>query len=326
MIVSWNTTNACNLRCAHCYRDAGAAAERELSTDEARLLIDGVAAAGFRLMIFSGGEPLLRPDLPALVRHATSRGLRAVLGSNGTLITATKAAELKDAGVMAVGISLDSLDAAAHDRFRGLDGCHALTVAALRHCRQAGLPFQIHTTVMTWNAPELEALTDFAVAQGAVAHHLFFLVPTGRGADIADESLPRGQYADAIRRIMAKQREVDIELKPTCAPQFVRVAETLGVPTRFRRGCLAGLSYCIVTPSGNVQPCAYLPVVAGDVRRQPFAEIWRGSDVFTRLRSQRYGGACGECEHRAQCGGCRARAAVCADGDFMAADPWCPFA
>ena len=311
MIVSWNTTNACNMYCAHCYRDAGCRAEDELSTAEAEKLLTEIARAGFRIMIFSGGEPLMRPDIVRLVRFAAGLGLRPVFGTNGTLLTDTLARALKEAGAMGMGISLDSLDAQKHDAFRSFPGAWAGAVRGMECCRRAGLAFQVHTTVMDWNEKELEAMTDFAVEKGAVAHHLFFLVPTGRASSIGDTSLDAAAYEAVLTRIMEKQKHVPIELKPTCAPQFMRIAAMMGVKTRFRRGCLAGTAYCIIGPRGKVQPCAYLNMEVGDVRKTPFDIIWKESDVFRRLRTLDYKGGCG------------ARAAVYHDGDYMAEEPWC---
>ena len=324
MIVSWMTTNKCNLTCKHCYQDARPdACANELTTDEARTLIDQIAAAGFKIMIFSGGEPLMRPDIYDLVAYAASKGLRPVFGTNGTLITTEVAGKLKECGACAMGISLDSLDRAKHDSFRGLEGAWDATVAGMRACREVGLPFQIHTTVLDWNEHEVCDITDFAVEHGAIAHYIFFLIPVGRGKYINDTSLKVAANERLLRQIMAKQAEVSIDVKPTCAPQFTRVAEQLGVKTRFERGCLAGLTYCIVSPEGVVRPCAYMTEEAGNVREQPFDEIWKTSPVFEHLRTREYGGSCGTCDFRAGCGGCRARAAYYHDGDFMAQDDYC---
>ena len=323
MIVSWNVTNACNMFCDHCYREAGCKAEEELSTEEAKTLLEQIARAGFKIMIFSGGEPLTRPDILELVSYATSLGLRSVFGTNGTLITLEMAQKLKTAGAMGMGISLDSMDKKKHNEFRKFDGAWEGAVQGMRNCRAMGLPFQIHTTVMEWNNHELEAITDFAVAEGAVAHHFFFLVPTGRAKTIEAESLRAEQYEETLTRIMKKQTEVDIELKPTCAPQFMRIAAQMGVKTRFRRGCLAGTAYCIISPRGKVQPCAYLNMELGDVRETPFDEIWKNNEVLNTLRTLEYKGGCGECEFKRACGGCRARAAYYHDGDYMAEEPWC---
>ena len=323
MIVSWNTTNACNMYCAHCYRDAGCKSDEELNTTEAKALLDGIARAGFKIMIFSGGEPLMRQDILELVSYAASLKLIPVFGTNGTLITKEMAHKLKEAGAKGMGISLDSLDKEKHNKFRAFEGAWEGAVEGMKNCREAGLPFQIHTTVMDWNQHELEKMTDFAVEIGAKAHHFFFLVPTGRAKTIEEESLRAEAYEDVLTRIMKKQQEVDIELKPTCAPQFIRIADQLGYKTRFRRGCLAGLSYAIVSPKGKVQPCAYLNMELGDVREKPFDEIWRDSEVLKKLRTLEYGGGCGTCDYKNRCGGCRARAAFYHNGDFMAEEPWC---
>ena len=323
MIVSWNVTNACNMYCDHCYREAGCKAEEELSTQEAKTLLEQIAKARFKIMIFSGGEPLMRPDIVELVAYATKLGLRPVFGTNGTLITLEMAKKLKAAGAMGMGISLDSLDKAKHNEFRKFPGAWEGAVRGMENCRKAGLPFQIHTTVMDWNNAELESITDFAVEKGAVAHHFFFLVPTGRAKSIEAESLRAEQYEDTLTRIMKKQQQVDIELKPTCAPQFMRIADQMGIKTRFRRGCLAGTAYCIISPRGKVQPCAYLNMELGDVRKTPFDEIWQNNEVLKTLRTLDYKDGCGACEYKGACGGCRARAAFYNDGDYMAEEPWC---
>ncbi|WP_238881679.1 putative heme d1 biosynthesis radical SAM protein NirJ2 [Clostridium sp. YIM B02551] len=325
MIVSWNSTNKCNMYCKHCYRDAGMQAEQELSTLEAKELINEIAKAGFKIMIFSGGEPLMRPDIYELVNYASKLGLRPVLGSNGVMITREVAKRLKASGVMGVGISLDSLNAKKHDEFRNYNGAWRETVLGMKNCRDEGLPFQIHTTVMLWNKDEILDLTDFAVGMGAVAHHTFFLVPTGRGEDIENESLTPEMYEELLRAIMMKQKHVDIELKPTCAPQFMRIAREMEMNLRYGRGCLAGTSYCIISPIGDVQPCAYLNMPIGNVRKNKFSEIWRDNKIFKELRTLEYKGKCGVCKHKKACGGCRARAAFYNNGDYMAEEEWCQY-
>lgn len=323
MIVSWNTTNQCNMYCDHCYRDAGAKANEELNTEEGKALLDEIKKAGFKIMIFSGGEPFMRSDIFELVEHSKKLGLITVFGTNGTLITPEVAQRLKALGVDGVGISLDSLDRGKHDKLRKLEGAWDGAVQAMKNCREAGVPFQIHTTLMDWNWNEAEAMTDFAVEIGAKAHHFFFLVPTGRAKNIEEESLRAEQYEDILTRIMKKQQQVDIELKPTCAPQFMRIAKQLDMNLRFGRGCLAGTSYCIIGPKGKVQPCAYMDMEVGNVRETPFSEIWTDSEVFKTLRTMEYKGGCGSCGYKKICGGCRARAAFYNDGDYMAEEPWC---
>ncbi len=323
MIISWNTTNKCNMSCRHCYRDSGCEAEGELSLEEGRSLLDEIAKAGFKIIIFSGGEPLMLPYIFDLVEHASRIGLRPVFGTNGTLLTEEVAVRLKKAGTMGMGISLDSLDRKKHDGFRGLEGGWDKAVAGMQACKSAALPFQIHTTVMNWNREEILDITDFAVEMGAVAHHIFFLVPAGRAVNIEEESLRTGQYEQLLTAIIQKQQQVKIELKPTCAPQFMRIAKEMGVNLRYSRGCLAGTHYCIISPTGEVQPCAYINRPIGNVKRTPFSTIWAESPVFKELRTLDYKGGCGRCKYKYACGGCRARAAFYNDGDYMAEEPWC---
>lgn len=323
MIISWNTTNQCNMYCDHCYRDAGAKVNEELSTAEAKNLLNEIAKAGFKIMIFSGGEPLLRPDIFELVSYARNLGLRPVFGTNGTLITLEVANKLKEAGAMGMGISLDSIDPQKHDQLRKYDGAWEQAIVGMKNCREVGLPFQVHTTVFDWNHDELEKITDLAIELGAVAHHFFFLVPTGRAVNIEEESLRAEQYERVLTRILEKQKQVDIELKPTCAPQFMRIAKQMGMNLRYQRGCLAGTHYCIISPKGDVQPCAYLNIPLGNVREVPFSEIWKSSPVLNKLRTLDYEGGCGKCQYKKVCGGCRARAYFYHEGNYMAEEPWC---
>jgi putative heme d1 biosynthesis radical SAM protein NirJ2 len=324
MLVSWNTTNQCNMFCDHCYRDAGTKLDDELTTAEAKKLIEEIKRAGFQIMIFSGGESLLRQDIYELGSYARQQGLRSVLGTNGTLITPEVAMQLKQAGFLAAGVSLDSLVPQKNNDFRKLENAYDLTVQGMLNLKEAGVPFQIHTTVMDWNVAELEDITDFAVQIGAMAHHVFFLVPTGRGADIEEEALRVAEYEKTLARLMEKQKHVPIEIKPTCAPQFIRVADKKGINTRFSKGCLAGISYCIISPKGDVQPCAYMNMQLGNVRDIPFDKIWFENPVLNELRTMQYGGKCGICEYKERCGGCRARANYY-NGSIMAEDSWCLF-
>ena len=323
MIISWNTTQECNISCIHCYRDAGNKRTDELSTEEGKKLLDEMGRAGFKIIILSGGEPLMRADIYELIRYAKSIGLRPVLGTNGILITEEVAKKLKEAGLAAAGISLDSTDKAIHDKFRQSEGAWEKTIAAMEACRTVGLPFQVHTTVTNWNEKEVTDITDLAVIKGAMAHHIFFLVPTGRGKDIEDTTLKTEEYEAVITRILEKQKEVSIELKPTCAPQFMRIAKERKIPMRFTRGCIAGTGYCVILPNGDVQACPYLPIKVGNVRETDFDVLWRDSEMFNKLRHEPLKGGCGTCGYDDICGGCRARAYYYSDGDYMAEEPWC---
>ena len=298
----------------------------ELTTAEGKKLLDEAFACGFRIFVFSGGEPLLRPDLTELTAYAKSVGLRPVLGTNGILLTPAKVRELKDAGLAAAGISVDSLSAEKHDWFRQSKGAWAATVSGINSCREAGLPFQIHTTVMDWNEAETLSITDQAVEWGAMAHHVFFLVPTGRGDKIKDRSLPAAKQEELLGKILDKQSQVKIELKPTCAPQFMRIAAQKGMAMRFSKGCIAGTAYCVVLPNGDLQPCPYFPLKAGNIRLGGFATLWKESPLMKDLRGGGLHGQCGVCAFKNTCGGCRARAWYASDGDYLAEDPHCVLA
>ena len=324
MIISWNVTKACQLKCRHCYRDAGAKDMRELDLNEGKALIDEIASAGFKILILSGGEPLLREDIYDLIAHAKTRGLRPVLGTNGLLIDRAVARKLKNAGLTRAGISLDSAEPDIHDNFRQQPGAWQGSINGVDACRAEGLDFQIHTTVTTFNCSGIEAVTDLAVTLGAKAHHIFFLIPTGRGRDISDAVIPSEEYQRLLSRIVQKQAHVPIELKPVCAPQFVPLAEATGHPTRFQRGCLAGVSYCCILPNGDVHPCPYFPVSVGNVLVVKFSTLWREHPLFKELRSLDYSGHCGGCEYKTSCGGCRARA-YAGSGDYMGQDEECFF-
>ncbi len=323
LLVSWNITRECNLRCRHCYRDAGTRSGDELTTAEGFRLIDEIVRAGFPILVLSGGEPLMRPDLFELITRARAGGLRVVLGSNGTLIDNRMAHRLLQAGVARVGISLDSVHPENHDRFRRRAGAFEQARAGMEACKAAGLPFQVHTTVRESNADEVTAITDLAVESGSAGHHIFFLVPTGRGLNLADEQLKAVAFEKLLHQIVRKQQETPIELKPTCAPTFMRIARQQGIDMRFSRGCLTGRSYCVVLPDGDVHPCPYLPLRVGNVRETPFDHIWTDSAVFCRFREEVPEGRCGCCEYESICGGCRARAYWQTGGNYMAEDHWC---
>jgi putative heme d1 biosynthesis radical SAM protein NirJ2 len=323
-LVSWNITRQCNLDCSHCYRDARNRPDAdELSTEEGLQLIAEIARVGFRVLILSGGEPLMRRDVYELIAAAREQGLRPVFGTNGTLIEPADALRLKDAGLARAGISLDAVDPEYHNELRKSPTAWQDAVAGMKACREAGLPFQINTTVTQQNQDQLLQITDLAVELGAVGHHVFFLVPTGRGREMAEEMVEARRCEQLLEALLTRQGQVEIEIKPTCAPQFIRIADHLGVNTRFQTGCLAGRTYCVVTPNGEVQPCPYLPIGVGNVHERPFSEIWSTAEALLRLREQPLEGACGRCRWGKRCFGCRARAYWATGGNYLAEDPWC---
>lgn len=326
MLVSWNVTKRCNLYCEHCYRDSSpeSSLEGQLTTGEGRRLMDQIKEAGFRLLIFSGGEPLIRGDLTELVAYAASIGLKPAIGSNGTLLTAAKARELKDAGLGGIAISIDSADPAAHNRFRNAADGWEQAVEGIRHAQAAGLKVQINMTLKEDNVDDFEQVVQLAEELSVASLHPFFLVPTGRAVHMEEEALKHERYYTVLRKVLQKQQGTRIEIKPTCAPQFMPLAKNMHMDMRYTRGCLAGVAYCSVLPDGDVHICPYLPVKVGNVRETSFADLWRDNPVFQDLRNfKKYEGACGSCPDVRTCGGCRARSFYYSGGNFLAEEPWC---
>jgi heme b synthase len=309
--------------------------EGELTTAEGKALLDDLAGLGQVVVILTGGEPLLREDIFELAAYGSSLGHRMVMAVNGTLLTPAIARQLKDAGIQRLSISLDGASAASHDRLRQVDGAFESALRGIQILRQAGLPFQINTTVIAANRAELPAIYELAQNLGAAAHHVFVLVPTGRGQEIKDQLLSAADYEETLRWLLARQKEGKLHLKPTCAPQFYRLwrqdaaarGEKISPATHgmeaMTKGCLGGQGFAFVSYSGVVQPCGYLELPAGDVRVQPFSRIWAESPLFKDLRHlEGYHGKCGFCEYRKVCGGCRARAYALND-DVLGDEPLC---
>jgi radical SAM protein with 4Fe4S-binding SPASM domain len=342
LILSWNVTRKCNLKCAHCYINATEEElQDELSTEEAKILMDQISAVSRPLLILSGGEPLLRNDILELIRYGTAKGFKMGLGSNGSLIDCKTAKDLKEAGITTVSISLDSGIPEIHDDFRGVKGSWEKAIGAIRALREENVLVQVNTTVTQQNYGEIDEIMSLVEQLGVENFHLFFLVPTGRGVKIADIS--PAKYEDMIRTTFAKAAKHKLNVRPSCAPQFMRIAKDSGLDMRqWIRGCIAGLYYCRVYPNGDVTPCPYLPVRLGNITEQTFGQIWRTSEVFKNLRDfSTLKGKCGACEYIRVCGGCRARAYglssdfidFCGDlhepaelkGDYLKEDPWCVY-
>jgi radical SAM protein with 4Fe4S-binding SPASM domain len=323
-LISWNLTKKCNLRCPHCYLDAGHKSENELTTDECHRLLDEMRALGTEMVILTGGEPLLRRDIYDIARHASDLGIWVVMGTNGVLVTDAVARRMRECGVRGVGISIDSLDPARHDAFRGAAGSWTHSVRALEICRAHGLDVLVQTTVMSMNYHEVEALMAFAREKQAWAFNLYFLVRTGRGQEMNDLAPP--EVASMLSRLVdAQDRHRPMRVRAKCAPQFKQIAYERGERGLESGGCMAGTHYARITPGGELTPCPYMGVVAGNLRERSFAEIWRDSPVLRELRDPgRLKGRCGRCEFNTLCGGCRCRA-FAAHGDYLEEDPACTY-
>lgn len=360
-LVFWETTKACNLTCQHCRaRPQRAVGPTELTTRGAFDLMDEIARTARPVFVLSGGEPLFRPDIFDIAVYGVESGFRMALATNGTLITGRIAARIADSGFARVAVSLDGAGASTHDAFRGVPGSHALALRGIRQLRDTGVSVQINSTIARHNVNELAALLDLALGLGADALHLFMLVPVGCGLEIAAaQMLPADEYERVLHWFDEQSKTCPIDLKATCAPHYHRIrAERLAAERRqgdfttsfiapgtrakaaptllagghhgqhlsaMTRGCLAGTSVCFISNEGRVYPCGYLPVTAGDIRVQRFADIWNSSPVFQLLRDPgALEGKCGACRYEALCGGCRARA-YAATGSFLAEEPFCTY-
>lgn len=322
-VLSWNLTQRCNLKCAHCYIRAGEAGQAELSAQEALEVVDQAAGAGTELLILSGGEPLLRRDIFEIAGYASSRGIAVVLGTNGILIRENTIRRLKEAGVQGVGISVDSLDPSKHDAFRGMPGALEKAVEGLRRCVAAGVPVLVQTTATPWNYQEIPDLLKFASGEGATGFTLYFLVCTGRGEALTD--ITPSEYEMALGFLLeGQERYPHMMVRARCAPHILRLAHQRGSPLMSSAGCLAGSLYGRIGPGGEVTPCPYLPTQAGNVRDTPLDEIWTSSPLLQQMRSPQLGGRCAICEFRNECGGCRARV-YAASGQLWGEDRFCNY-
>lgn len=325
-LISWNVTRRCNLRCRHCYIDASTAMPGELSTAEALGVLGEIAEVNREtILILTGGEPLLRPDLDVLVSRAAVLGMMVVLGTNGTLLTLGRARALAERGLAGVGISLDSLVSSRHDEFRGVGGAWHAAIQGIAAARRAGLDVQIQMTLTRDNLMDLPQAIRFSRDVGARVLTVFFLVCTGRGQDLVD--LTPEEYERALG-LLVKAQGSEVMIRPRCAPTFRRMLaqttpDSLLLNSDAGR-CMAAKNYCRIMPDGTLTPCPYMPVAAGRLRENSFGDIWRGSPLFQALRNPALKGRCGACEYRDVCGGCRARA-FASHGDPLAEDPWCTY-
>lgn len=335
-LVAWEMTRSCNLNCVHCR----AAAERgpypgELDTGKCLEILEQIAEVGRPIVILTGGEPLLREDVFELAQHGTRLGLRMVMATNGTLVTPEIAERMKSSGIKRVSVSIDGANAEEHDQFRKVLGAFDASIESIEWLKKAGIEFQINTTVTRHNVHQIRDILDLAVKLGAVAHHIFLLVPTGRAKEMVNQEIDALEYEKLLRWFYEMRDQVPLHLKATCAPHYYRIlrqeAHAKGEKVNFdtygldavTRGCLGGTSFCFISHDGIVQPCGYLELNSGDLKKSSFGEVWRDSQIFKRLRDfSAYEGKCGRCEYVKFCGGCRARAYE-DTGNYMAEEPLC---
>ena len=343
-LVVWNTTNRCNLRCKHCYisaEDRGYG--NELTTAEAEEFITDLAEMRAPVLLFSGGEPLIRPDIFHLSRYATDKGLRVVLSTNGTLITPEIAKSIKESGMQYVGVSLDGLQE-THDEFRRLTGALEKALQGIRNSMEVGLKTGVRFTINKFNREDLPGVLDLLEQEGIPRFCMYHLVYSGRGKEMMDMDTSREEKLETIKFLVDKtielyEKGVETELltvdnhadgvyiynyliskDPDRAEEVMQLLKMHG-------GCSAGTKFSNVDPQGNVHPCQFWQHVnLGNVRERKFSEIWNDENneflIGMRQKDKMLKGRCGQCSFKTVCGGCRIRAEV-VSGDIWAEDPAC---
>ncbi|MBS7631303.1 radical SAM protein [Candidatus Bathyarchaeota archaeon] len=344
-LVVWNFTNACNLSCKHCYQRADKPSADELSTAEAKSIIDQLDELNVSSIAFSGGEPLMRRDFFEVAGYAAGKGLYVSVATNGTMLTEKNVERLRQSGVSYVEVSIDGASSDTHDSFRGTRGAFNRTIDGIRKAVNAGLFTGIATVSTRKNLYEIPEIVKLANGLGVGRLIVFNFIPTGRGEEIVDIDLSPEQRENLLKYLYKELSSGSMEALST-APQYARVClqqslaegrditapthfAAMNLPSRTRQlaeflgGCGAGRLYCAIQPNGLVTPCVFMPIVIGDLRRQSLREIWSTSKVLRDLSDREaLKGRCGRCLYKYICGGCRARA-YAYYGDYLAPDLGC---
>jgi len=339
-LVAWEVTKSCPLSCKHCRAQAANEVfAGEFSTDECFKLLDDIASFAKPIMILTGGEPMAREDIYEIITYGDKLGLRMVIAPCGMLMDRDNTLKMKEAGVKRISLSIDGADSETHDSFRQVEGAFDSVMKAAKVANEVGLEFQVNTTITKLNYKQIGEILDLAISIGAVGFHPFLLVPVGRGKDLADFAIEPQEYESILNWIYEKSREVDIQLKPTCAPHYYRIlrqrekeaGRTVSVESHgmdaMSKGCLGGQSFAFISNTGKVQICGFLEEEAGELRKENyrFSAIWETSELFRQVRDlDGYRGRCGVCEYRRFCGGCRARA-FAVTGDYLDEEPFCVY-
>ncbi len=342
--IAWEVTRACAYACIHCRADAQHTRDpRELSTDEAKALIERLAAFGNSpILIFTGGDPMMRPDLFDLIAYATAKGLRCSLTPTATALpTKERLEQAREAGIRRVALSLDAPRPEVHDEFRQVPGSWQRTMDILHRAHAAGLSVQVNTTVAKHNVEILHEMVPFIQEVSAVQWSVFFLVPTGRA--MAEQMISAEQHEKVFNWLYDLSQNAPFDIKATAAPMYRRVAierkksETGNKPVTFQgagfqyadglnrptKGVNDGNGFLFISHIGEIQPSGFLPLTAGNVLSDDIVETYRTSRLFTDLRDySRLKGVCGTCQYKDVCGGQRGRA-YGLTGDYMESDPAC---
>jgi len=330
----WEMTTACNLDCIHCHTAGGEPADDELTTDEGKYLLAELAQVmQFRMMAFTGGEPLMRPDLYELLAYSQALGFRNTIATNATLINDQVAQQLRENGVVIAAVSLDGFTAETHDKIRGLPGSFEKAVRGMRALTNAGILLHINITAMEYNVEQIERLMTLVNELKTGILLIYQLVPVGRGRVIENAVLDKDANRWLIEFMANAQRETNAIMEPVAGPQYwpfliKRAHMSSGMPLwlaeKVFHGCAAGRGFIYIKPDGAVWPCPFIELSCGNVRDMAFKDIWSGSEILNQLRNREWllKGQCGDCKYRRLCGGCRGRAWA-AKGDFLAEDPCC---
>jgi radical SAM protein with 4Fe4S-binding SPASM domain len=351
-LVVWNYTKLCNLRCEHCYENAGPSqAPDELTTEEAMRVIDEFEESGVVAIAFSGGEPLMRKDIFDVAGYAKQKGFFVSVATNGTLITPEMAQRMK--GVFDYAeISLDGFEE-VHDRFRGIPGAWRRTCEGIKNSVAAGIDTCVALTATKYNLGEIPRLIDFVERElGAKRVIMFNYVPTGRAREIMDQDLDPDERYGLLKYLYNRMMSGGCgTIMYSTAPQYSMVSlefveegrEDMGIVSThftseaamkalrgrtkaladFLGGCGAGRLYCGLEPNGDITPCVFMPIKIGNIRKDRLRDVWHSSEVLWKLRDRDSLQGCGVCEYRYVCGGCRARA-YGYYGDVTGPDPGCP--
>ena len=344
--IAWEVTRACAYACIHCRADAQHKRDpRELSTAEAEALIDRLAAFGNApILVFTGGDPMMRPDLFELIAYATLKGLRCSLTPTATALpTRERLEKVRDAGIRRIALSLDAPRPEVHDNFRQVPGSWQRTMDILHRAQDVGLSVQVNTTVSKHNVDILHEMVPFIQEVNAVQWSVFFLVPTGRAQ--AKNMITAEQHEQVFNWLYDLSQRAPFDIKSTAAPMYRRVAiqrkrkEADGKPVTFQgagfqyadgldrptKGVNDGNGFLFISHIGEIQPSGFLPITAGNVRSDDVVDVYRHSHLFTDLRApEKIKGRCGMCEFRDVCGGQRGRA-YGLTGDYLESDPACAY-
>lgn len=325
-LVFWETTAGCNLRCSYCRRIdvLDSVSHYDLTTEESKKMISQISEFQNVILVFSGGEPLLRKDIFEVIDFAKSRGIIPAIASNGVLIDEFIAREIKRSEVHRVSISIDGAQEKTNDYFRG-DGSFKKALQGVDNLKKNNIPVQINFTVTKFNVNELPSVYELSLNMKVDALHIFMLVPVGCGVQVADsQMLSKEEIEQWLNWFADKELENKIELKATCCPQYHRILAQKKIKPVKTKGCLAATGIIFVSHKGDVFPCGYLPLKIGDIKNKTIKEIYN-STVSNVLRNEEFlKGKCGICSFKKICGGCRARAFF-AYRDYLQEEPFCNY-